>query len=276
MPLNLFYTMVQKSQKWPKTQIKGGSCLKLRLRPHVYVFKKIRFRKDPFWGVHIRRPRSHGCGLIQGNAPPPENHGPALCSTCVLTETDSLRAQIALFLFVSSSCQCRSSVLRHVLVPKGRSVRIIEASDKRKAPKAKWNTNKRRSKWNEKKTPDLRLSRRRGRVAFEDNSNHPLFCFRRIVFEELLSKKKMSCYWFRQWDCTCTWSNRREAIDRLYYKVWVRDGASGPGPGLVPYTLLCWKQWSSLIFCHDHSLQFGCSCKNLSFFGFVGFEPSGT
>ena len=24
MPLNLFYTMVQKSQKWPKTQIKGG------------------------------------------------------------------------------------------------------------------------------------------------------------------------------------------------------------------------------------------------------------
>ena len=30
MPLHLFYTMVQKSQKWPKTQIKGGggSCLK--------------------------------------------------------------------------------------------------------------------------------------------------------------------------------------------------------------------------------------------------------
>ena len=28
MPLNLFYTMVQKSQEWPKTQIKGGgSCL---------------------------------------------------------------------------------------------------------------------------------------------------------------------------------------------------------------------------------------------------------
>ena len=30
MPLNLFYTMVQKSQKWPKTQIKGGSCLNNR------------------------------------------------------------------------------------------------------------------------------------------------------------------------------------------------------------------------------------------------------
>ena len=31
MPLYLFYNMVQKSQKWPKTQIKGGggggSCL---------------------------------------------------------------------------------------------------------------------------------------------------------------------------------------------------------------------------------------------------------
>ena len=24
MPLYLFYTMVQKSKKWPKTQIKGG------------------------------------------------------------------------------------------------------------------------------------------------------------------------------------------------------------------------------------------------------------
>ena len=24
MPLNVFYTMVQKSQKWPRTQIKGG------------------------------------------------------------------------------------------------------------------------------------------------------------------------------------------------------------------------------------------------------------
>ena len=27
MPLNLFYTKVQKSQKWPKTQIKGGGVL---------------------------------------------------------------------------------------------------------------------------------------------------------------------------------------------------------------------------------------------------------
>ena len=27
MPLCLFYTMVQKSQKWPKTQIKGGPAI---------------------------------------------------------------------------------------------------------------------------------------------------------------------------------------------------------------------------------------------------------
>ena len=32
MPLYLFYTMVQKSQKWPKTQIKGGPAL-------TFVFK---------------------------------------------------------------------------------------------------------------------------------------------------------------------------------------------------------------------------------------------
>ena len=28
MPLHLVYTMVQKSQKWPKTQIKGGPALR--------------------------------------------------------------------------------------------------------------------------------------------------------------------------------------------------------------------------------------------------------
>ena len=30
MPLYFFYTMVQKSQKWPKTQIKGGPALTAR------------------------------------------------------------------------------------------------------------------------------------------------------------------------------------------------------------------------------------------------------
>ena len=28
MPLYLFYTVVQKSRKWPKTQIKGGPAVK--------------------------------------------------------------------------------------------------------------------------------------------------------------------------------------------------------------------------------------------------------
>ena len=30
MPLYLFYTMMQKSQRWPKTQIKGGGGPALR------------------------------------------------------------------------------------------------------------------------------------------------------------------------------------------------------------------------------------------------------
>ena len=36
MPLNLFYTMVQKSQKWPKTQIKGGPTLSTSSQYHIY------------------------------------------------------------------------------------------------------------------------------------------------------------------------------------------------------------------------------------------------
>ena len=32
MPLYLFYTMVQKSKEWPKTQIKGGGpALKIKI-----------------------------------------------------------------------------------------------------------------------------------------------------------------------------------------------------------------------------------------------------
>ena len=61
-----------------------------------------------------------------------------------------------------------------------------------------WNTNKRRSKMKQNQTPHLRLRRRRGRVASEDNSNHPPFSYRR----QLPSKQKeMSCYRFRQRDC---------------------------------------------------------------------------
>ena len=114
----------------------------LRLRAHVYVFKKIRFRKDPFWGVHtyrtsIRRPRSHGRGLIQGNVPPPENHCLCVLSYIYVDRDGLASSSNRTFLFVSFACQCRSSVLRLVLVPQGRSERIMEAGDKRKAPKAK-------------------------------------------------------------------------------------------------------------------------------------------
>ena len=38
MPLNLFYTMVQKSQKWPNTQIKGGPALN-STAPQLQPFK---------------------------------------------------------------------------------------------------------------------------------------------------------------------------------------------------------------------------------------------
>ena len=33
MRLYLFYAMVQKSQRWPKTQIKGVSCLLIKAGP---------------------------------------------------------------------------------------------------------------------------------------------------------------------------------------------------------------------------------------------------
>ena len=111
------------------------------------------------------------------------------------------RAQIALFkkkLFPLLA-SVGLSVLLHVQVPRGKSVRslrIMEVGEKRNDPKAKWYTNKRRSKMNQNKTPDLRLRRRRGRVASEDNSNHPPF-----------ETKEMSCCRFRQRDCTYTWSN---------------------------------------------------------------------
>ena len=36
MPLKFFYTMVQKSQKWPKTQIKGGPALNIPVE-HSFV-----------------------------------------------------------------------------------------------------------------------------------------------------------------------------------------------------------------------------------------------
>ena len=50
MPLNLFYTVVQKSQKWPKTQIKGGPALKLRVNPLREERKRVLLHsRTPFW-----------------------------------------------------------------------------------------------------------------------------------------------------------------------------------------------------------------------------------
>ena len=43
MPLYFSYTMVHKSQKWPKTQIKGGSCLKGKLHSKIISSDLINF-----------------------------------------------------------------------------------------------------------------------------------------------------------------------------------------------------------------------------------------
>ena len=53
MPLNLFYTMVQKSQKWPKTQIKGGPAL-------IFLFTS-RFRHPIYW-LSSTSPSPQHCG----------------------------------------------------------------------------------------------------------------------------------------------------------------------------------------------------------------------
>ena len=41
MPLNFFYTLVQKSQKWPKTQIKGGPAKFSQQTTFETLFMKI-------------------------------------------------------------------------------------------------------------------------------------------------------------------------------------------------------------------------------------------
>ena len=51
MPLYVFYTMVQKSQKWTKTQIKGGgggpalSTIFQKLCQYNYIFDKLTDKK---------------------------------------------------------------------------------------------------------------------------------------------------------------------------------------------------------------------------------------
>ena len=61
MPLNLFYTMVQKSQKWPKTQIKGGSCLKTGSYKLIFVLSRASKQNDvDIWGPQNKKKFSYG------------------------------------------------------------------------------------------------------------------------------------------------------------------------------------------------------------------------
>ena len=120
------------------------------------------------------------------NVPPPENH-----SLCVLTRLELKIALFCLFPLLASvvllycfTCLCPEEGV-YVVCESWRKViqeRLQRQNETHTKDEAKWNKNK---------TPHLRLRRRRGRVASEDNSNHPPFCFRR----QLPSKQKeMSCY----------------------------------------------------------------------------------
>ena len=66
MPLNLFYTMVQKSQKWPKTQIKGGPALKEDTKK--WFSSKVQFLALQWClfkgSVERSRPEQHFCSLL--------------------------------------------------------------------------------------------------------------------------------------------------------------------------------------------------------------------
>ena len=73
MPLNLFYTMVQKSQKWPQTQIQGGSCLNNK------------DSKNWITALPLSLPRFLALGLPKGHiGPPPKLKFPAAC--CYILE----------------------------------------------------------------------------------------------------------------------------------------------------------------------------------------------
>ena len=121
---------------------KNGASL--RLRAHVYVFKKIRF------GVSTR--------IIRQSKDPVHTDEDRSQETCLHLKITAFvfymyvdRDGLALFCLFPFACQCHSSVLLHVLVARGRSVcslQIMEAGDKRKAPEAKRNTIKRSTKQN--------------------------------------------------------------------------------------------------------------------------------
>ena len=178
---------------WVATE---ATCTRTCFQKDPFQFEKIRF------GVSTR--------IVRVNPETPFTRtwiDPPTAETCLhLKSTASVYGLVSssnhTFLFVSIACQCRSSVWLYVLVPRARSVRslrIMEAGDiKERLQRQNETQTKDEAKWNKNKTPHLRLRRRRGRVASEDKSNHPPFCFRR----QLPSKQKeMSCYRFRQRDC---------------------------------------------------------------------------
>ena len=98
MPLYFFYTMVQTSQKWPKTQIKGGGGLALRFLYKV-VHKIVRLRK-------FNRARE-----IEFKGTPPR-------SAILITVVWPSRAVFAFIVFISLFRQdsCPSSLLLCLIV----------------------------------------------------------------------------------------------------------------------------------------------------------------
>ena len=106
---------------------KSGRALKLRLRAHVYVFKKIRFgvstrtvhqSGDP---VHTDVGGSKETCLHQPLWKPASTWKMCAAPTMLYVGGDGPMqpgVQIAIFSYVSFACQCRSSVfLIHMLVP---------------------------------------------------------------------------------------------------------------------------------------------------------------
>ena len=150
----------------------------------------IRFRNDPFWGVHTY-PRSTRTWIDPRKRVSTWKSWP-LCSTCTLTETDSPRTQknnnnsnnnnnkshffclfplfasVALLYCFTSLCPEEGVYVVCLSWRKVIKERLQRQKEKQTKDEAKWNKHKR---------PESRPGRRRGTVASEDNSNHPRFVF---------------------------------------------------------------------------------------------------
>ena len=156
---------------WATVKVKNGencdrtdpSTLQFPRWPPVFPgpFYKCRAnRSDKGLGSTLR---SHGRGLIQGNVPPPENHGFCVLHVCWQRRTRlELKSHFfCLFPLLASNvllycvtCLCPKEGVyvswRQVIKERLRGENQTQTKDE--------------AKWNKKRTPDLRLSRRRGRV----------------------------------------------------------------------------------------------------------------